>query len=213
MDNTDKLIQTSLFQNKNFRLPGIGTLTIVTNSAETDFVNLTIKSPAHTIIFTEEQQAANLFNKFSSTSEFVKTSLEETGSFHLNGVGTFTKNGDKIRFLGVALAKELVQPVKAERVSKHTAAPQRKVTTPQRTVVVKETPITTIAKPDQIVEETILITKKRSYWWISAIVLAAAAAAISWFYFSQNPISTSLFGNTNRINAAPAAVDSHHEIK
>ena len=174
MDN--KLIQTSLFQHKNFRLPGIGTLSIVTNPAETDYVNLTIKSPVHTIIFTEDQQEANLFNKFSSTSEFVTTSLEETGSFHLNGVGTFTKAGDKIRFLGVALAREFVQPVKAERVSKQTA--------PQRKVIVKETPIKVATTPDIIVEETILITKKRSYWWVRAIGLSIAAAAIIFMYLA-----------------------------
>ena len=204
MDNTDKLIQTSLFQNKSFRLPGIGTLTIVTNSAETDFINLTIKSPVHTIIFVEEQQEANLFNKFSSTSEFLKTSLEKTGSFHLNGVGTFTKMGDKIRFLGVALAKELVQPVRAERVSKQT--------TTQRKVVVKT--ITQTPKTDHIIEETILVTKKRSYWWAWALGLGIAALGMIAFYFYQNPSSIPSFGNTNIINAAPAGgTDSHHEIK
>ncbi|HMG83597.1 MAG TPA: hypothetical protein VK559_11225 [Ferruginibacter sp.] len=203
MDN--KLIQTSLFRHKSFRLPGIGTLSIVTNAAETDYVNLTIKSPVHTIIFTEDQQAANLFNKFSSTSEFVTTSLEETGSFHLNGVGTFTKTADKIRFLGVALSREFVQPVKAERVSKHTA--------PQRKVVVKETPIKIATAPDIIVEETVLITKKRSYWWVWAIGLSIAAAAIIFVYFSQNPGSLPSFGNNNPINAAPASTGMHHEIK
>jgi hypothetical protein len=204
MDNTDKLIQTSLFQNKSFRLPGIGTLTIVTNAAETDYINLTIKSPVHTIIFTEEQQEANLFNKFSSTSEFLKTSLEETGNFHLNGVGTFTKTGDKIRFLGVALAKEFVQPVRAERVSKQS--------TTQRKVIVKATPeIAKTATP--IVEETILVTKKKTYWWVWALGLGLAAAGMLGFYFSQHPSSIPSFGNTNMINAAPANTDSHHEIK
>jgi hypothetical protein len=200
----DKLIQTSLFQNKSFRLPGIGTLTIVTNSAETDFINLMIKSPVHTIIFTEDQQEANLFNKFSSTSEFIKTGLEETGSFHLNGVGTFTKTGEnKLRFLGVALSRELVQPVKAERVVKQ-VVPQRKTT-------VKEIP--SITRTVEVVEETVLITKKKSYWWAWALGLGIAAAGIIAFYFSQNPSSIPSFGNNNMVNAAPANTDSHHEIK
>jgi hypothetical protein len=199
----DKLIQTSLFQNKSFRLPGIGTLSVITNSAETDYINLTIKSPVHTIIFTEEQQEANLFNKFSSTSEFLKTSLEETGTFHLDGVGTFTKKDDKIRFLGVALSRELIQPVKAERVSKQTSS--------QRKVVIKET--SAAPKTNYIIEETVVVTKKNSYWWVWAVGLGIAAVALLGFYFYQNPSSIPSFGNTNTINAAPANTASHHEIK
>jgi hypothetical protein len=205
----DKLIQTSLFQHKSFRLPGIGTLSIVTNSAETDLINLTIKSPVHTIVFTEEQQEANLFNKFSSTSEFLKTSLEETGSFHLNGVGTFTKVNGKIRFLGVALSRELVQPVKAERVSKQISSTQRKV-------VLKEMPVTAKMEAPSvttIVEETVLVTKKKSYWWAWALGLGIAAAALIWISLSKNPGSIPSFGNGSSINAAPANTDSHHEIK
>jgi hypothetical protein len=205
----DKLIQTSLFQHKSFRLPGIGTLSIVTNSAENDLINLTIKSPVHTIIFTEEQQEANLFNKFSSTSEFLKASLEETGSFHLNGVGTFTKVNGKIRFLGVALSRELVQPVKAERVSKQTST--------QRNVLLKEMPVTSkMSAPTvntEIVEERVLVAKKKSYWWAWALGLGIAATALIWIYLSKNPGSIPSFGNSSSINAAPANTDSHHEIK
>ncbi|HTB99392.1 MAG TPA: hypothetical protein VK705_01795 [Ferruginibacter sp.] len=205
----DKLIQTSLFQNKSFRLPGIGILSVITNSAETDFINLTIKSPLHTIIFTEEQQEANLFNKFSSTSEFVTTSLEETGTFHLDGVGTFTKKDGKIRFLGVALSREFIQPVKAERVVKN--AVHRKAAP-----VAQHIAKSTIATSIPIVEEKIAqqqITKKKSYWWVWSIGLGIAAAAMIAIYFAQNPSHIPSFGNTNTINAAPANTDSHHEIK
>jgi hypothetical protein len=209
MDN--KLIQTSLFQNKSFRLPGIGTLSVITNSAETDFINLTIKSPVHTIIFTEEQQEANLFNKFSSTSEFVTTSLEETGTFHLDGVGTFTKREGKIRFLGVALSREFIQPVKAERVVRNTV--HRKTVGNDKSTIA---PITksTIATSIPIVEErTPQQQLKKSYWWVWAIGLGIAAAAMIVVYFVQNPSRIPSFGNTNTINAAPANTDSHHEIK
>jgi hypothetical protein len=209
----DKLIQTSLFQNKSFRLPGIGTLSVITNSAETDLINLTIKSPVHTILFTEEQQEANLFNKFSSTSEFVTTSLEETGTFHLDGVGTFTKKDGKIRFLGVALSREFIQPVKAERVVKNTV--YRKAVSndkPTAAPIAKSTIATSIP----IVKEEIAqqqVAKKKNYWWVWAMGLGIAAATIIVVYFSQNPSSIPSFGNTHTINAAPANTDSHHEIK
>jgi len=210
----DKLIQTSLFQNKSFRLPGIGTLSVITNSAETDLINLTIKSPVHTIIFTEEQEEANIFNKFSSTSEFVTTSLEETGTFHLDGVGTFTKKEGKIRFLGVALSREFIQPVKAERVVKN--IPHHKAVSNNKPTVA---PIakSTIATSIPIVEEKIdqqQFKKKKNYWWVWAIGLGIAAAAMIVIYFAQNnPSHIPSFGNTNSINAAPANTDSHHEIK
>jgi hypothetical protein len=209
----DKLIQTSLFQNKSFRLPGIGTLSVITNSAETDFINLTIKSPVHTIIFTEEQQEANLFNKFSSTSEFVTTSLEETGTFHLDGVGTFTKKEGKIRFLGVALSREFIQPVKAERVVKNIVH-RKAVSNDKPTIepIVKSTITTSISiieeKTDQQQAE-----KKKNYWWVWAMSLGIAAATMIVIYFVQNPSHIPSFGNTNTINAAPANTDSHHEIK
>jgi hypothetical protein len=209
----DKLIQTSLFQHKSFRLPGIGTLSVITNSAETDYINLAIKSPVHTIIFTEEQQEANLFNKFSSTSEFLKTSLEETGTFHLNGVGTFTKKDDKIRFLGVALSRELIQPVRAERVVKQ--AGQRRVVSNIRPVTIPEVN-STIATSIPVVEEKIdqVQVNKKSYWWIWAIGLGVAAIVTIGIYFTQyHPSKIPSFGNANSINAAPANTDSHHEIK
>ncbi|HTB51529.1 MAG TPA: hypothetical protein VK718_02050 [Ferruginibacter sp.] len=218
----DKLIQTSLFQNRSCRLPGIGTLTIITNSAETDLINLTIKSPVHTIIFTEEQQEANLFNKFSSTSEFLNTSLQESGNFHLNGVGTFTKISDgKIRFLGVALPRELTQPVTAERVVKQNIQrktiahiPATKQNIPEKQVQV----VTPIANREPAVEiatepQIKLVKKKRSYWVVWAFVLTITAAGLISYYFSHSLSKIPSFGNSNTIDAAPANTDSHHEIK
>jgi hypothetical protein len=208
----DKLIQTSLFQNKSFRLPGIGTLSVITNSAETDLINLTIKSPVHTIIFTEEQEEANIFNKFSSTSEFVTTSLEETGTFHLDGVGTFTKKDGKIRFLGVALSREFIQPVKAERVVKNIVHHKAVSNKPTVTPIAKSTIATSIPIVEEKIDQQYL-TKKKNYWWVWAIGLGIAAATIIVIYFAQNPSRIPSFGNTNTINAAPANTDSHHEIK
>jgi hypothetical protein len=206
----DKIIQTSLFQNKSCILPGIGTLAVITNPAENDFINTVIKSPVHTIVFTEDNNHADFFNKFSDNSEFIKNTLLETGSFHLNGIGTFTKNfNENIRFVGVALPRELTQPVKAERVTRQNV---------EHTMLVGDKETTNLVMTNYLNEEEIKtaqkkLKKKIDYWWTWAIGLAAIAVIIIGIYFSQNKLNGFSFGNTGSINAAPANTDTYLKNK
>jgi len=59
-----QIIAPRLFQNKICRLPGIGTLVMVTHSAQTDFINTCIKGPVETIEFIKEAEGEKLFNEF-----------------------------------------------------------------------------------------------------------------------------------------------------
>jgi hypothetical protein len=63
------LIAASFFQKKSCLLPGIGSLSLITHSAITDFPVKQIKAPVQEIIFTPGTEDEKGFNEFSAISE------------------------------------------------------------------------------------------------------------------------------------------------
>ncbi len=178
----DYLIAPALFQNKFCRLPGIGTLAVITSTAETDFVNSHINAPLPSIIFSASQKDENIFNEFTALSELIKKDLEQKGSVTLKGVGDFVKNEEGIiGFIPQQLNKRLMPPVAAQRIIRQNV---------KHTMLVgdKETTNTTMA--EYFVEEEQLTTDR---WWIWAIVLGVIGIGILVLYISENGFN--LFGN------------------
>ncbi|HMO61792.1 MAG TPA: hypothetical protein PKC39_12780 [Ferruginibacter sp.] len=168
------LIAISFLQKKYCRLPGIGSLTLVAQPAETDFVNSAIKAPTEEIVFKAENgDATGSFNEFTAISEIMLRQLNDGLPVEISGVGTFTQTGGIISFEPVVLSNMYTPAVHAVRVI-------RKDAEHQMLVGDKETTNTVMAgllndKPAAV-----------QRWWIWALVAALASLTVLFLYLSQN---------------------------
>ena len=177
----DYLIAPALFQNKTCRLPGIGTFTVITNTAKLESHNKQIVAPSPSIIFTPLQDDKNGFNEFTALSELIKKDLHAMGKVNLKGIGDFIKNEDgTIGFIPLQLSQHFTPPVIAELAIHQDA-------TYSRLVGDRET--SNIALPVFLEEEKIV----KDRWWIWAIILGAIGAVILIYYIAQNGFG--LLGN------------------
>src|SRR5918993_3849569 len=118
-----QIIAPTLFHKRVCRLPGIGTLSLVDHSAETDFVNSRLMPPFQTIQFTQEQVGEKVFNEFSAIAELINDKLSEAGEVLLKGIGTFKKDRDGgLTFKAVEISPLFTPAVTAERVIRENAA-------------------------------------------------------------------------------------------
>ncbi len=180
-----QLIAPTLFQNKICRLPGIGTLIMVAHSAETDFVNAQIKSPAETIDFKAEDKDEKVFNEFSAISELLQKYLNENGSFLLNGIGTFIKdNTGEIRFAPIPIDPIFIPSVKANRVIRQDAA---------HAILVGDQQTTNVKMTEYFSEQQPL----KDRWWVWVVLLAAIGIAVLLVYFYKHGFNG--FGNINNV--------------
>jgi len=181
----DYLIAPTLFQNKICRLPGIGTLSVITNKAENDFVNSRLSAPLPSIIFSASKGNENRFNEFTALSELIKKDLDEKGSVTIQSVGNFIKNelGD-VDFIPLEINKIFTPVVIAERVIRNAT---------EHTILVGDKETTNKVMSEYFVEDEVEEKPTRSRWWIWAIVLGVIGAAILALYILQNGFN--LLGN------------------
>lgn len=177
-----QIIAPTLFQNKVCRLPGIGTLLMVPNSAEADFVNGLINAPFESIEFRKEDPNENLFNEFSAISELLINELNLNGSAALPGIGTFTKaNNGSLQFTPMSIDTVFNQPVKVERVIRQDAS---------HAMLVGDQERTNVEMVDFYNESPLVVDR----WWIWAIVLAVVGIGALLLYFFQD--GTMSLGNS-----------------
>lgn len=166
-----QIIASTLFQNKVCRLPGIGTLFMVTHPAATDFANASIKSPVETIDFIVQQSGEKVFNEFSAISELLKKTIPENGNFFLKGIGIFSRdNSGVIQFAPISIDHIFTPPVTAERVIRQDA---------EHAMLVGDQQTTNVQMTEYFSEQEPLKDK----WWIWAIVLAALGIILLLVYF------------------------------
>ena len=181
----DYLIAPTLFQNKTCRLPGIGTLNIVTASAETDFINTQIRAPLPSVVFIAELEDTDVYNEFTALSELIKKDLDEKGMVTLKGVGDFLKNKEgSIDFLPQPLPRLFTPPVVAERIIRQHA---------EHAMLVGDKETTNKVMSEYFVEDEAEEKPATNRWWIWAIVLGVIGAAILALYILQNGFN--LLGN------------------
>ena len=164
-------------------MPGIGSLTLKTKAAQTDFVNTQILAPVDEIIFSPSSgNDANGFNEFTAISELMKKQLSEEGEVEITGVGTFEKDTATgiIQFQPVVLDTIFSPPVAAERVIRQDA---------EHSILVGDKETTNTAMTDYFSEKT----EVKQYWWVWAAALGAAGVAMVAIYISQNGFNA--FGN------------------
>jgi hypothetical protein len=185
-------IASFLFQNNYCPLPGIGTLVLNQQSAESDFAGKKIYPPKSTIRFSAEtadaavlvafikneknistEEAAAVLQNFS-TEISNKLSVDKTMELH--NIGTLQNNNDTISFTEKALPDFFVQPVIAERV----IHPQA-----EHSILVGEKETTNTAMTEYYADEP--VAKDR--WWIWAIVLGTIAVAVITYHFTSNNFS------------------------
>ncbi len=168
-------------------LPGLGTLSIVYESAQTDFINSRILSPGYQIVFDESNVDAD--DRFSLVSNSIKTALETNKKIELTGIGSFfldTKN--KIHFSPVQVDENLLQPVFAERVIHDDAT---------HNMLVGDKETTTTVMTDFYKEQPVAAER----WWIAAAAILVIALSVLCYHFYENGGS---FANRNSIEQSPA---------
>lgn len=177
------MIATSLFLDKKCNLPGIGTLLLVSRSAKSDFLNTRILSPTQTIEFIADGRDNNLSTDFLELSNFIKTKLTEEGTYLLNGIGTFTRQGEaEVQFTPVVIDPAFTPDVEAVRVIRQDAIHE---------ILVGDQQTTNTEMIDYFNEKTPLFDR----WWVWAIVLSAIGLILMLIYFSQRGLN--LLGNTS----------------
>ena len=190
------LIAQYLFQNKHCSLPGLGTLSVVTKNAASDFVHKQILSPVPSIIFSPEEADADGFANYVAANEnksYGESSLEINHfvsllkqGHHLNGIGQFFVDASgNIEFTADEINSNLLQPVKAERVI-HPEA--------EHIMLVGDKETTNTQMTEYYSEETVI----RDRWWIWAIVLGFIGIAAILIYLNDSN-SNSLFGSATNI--------------
>ena len=177
------IIAPSFFQKKNCVLPGVGRLSLVTHSAETDFSNVQIKAPRQEIVFTPAGKGAPVFNEFSAISEMMKRNLDEGGGVDLMGIGHFTKDqSGAIVFTPFSIDVDFSQPVTAERVIHKDA---------EHNILVGDKETTNVEMTEYFSEEP----EAKDRWWIWALVLGATGFGVIAYYIAQHGLNglSSLF--------------------
>jgi CCDC81-like prokaryotic HU domain 2 len=195
-------IASYLFQNKTCPLPGLGTLSIVSSGAESDFTNKTFSSPKPVVYFEQtETDSDGLVKYLSATTgadkyeatealshfcDDLKKQMTDQSTVQLNNIGNFFVDASgKINFKPAGLPTAFAQPVFAERAIHPDAEHQILVGDKETT----NTVMTEFLAPKSV-------TKDR--WWIWAIVLGAIGLLALLIYFTEfNGISP--FGNTVKI--------------
>jgi len=171
------IIAPSFFQKKNCVLPGIGSLSIITHPAETDFSNTRIKSPRQEILFTPAGSNAPVFNEFSAISEMMKRHLDEENRVEVLGIGTFTQDpSGQVSFHSIRIDDVFTEPVTAERVI-HKDAPHA--------ILVGDKETTNVQMTEYFTEEPTAPDR----WWLWAVTLAAAGIIVITLYIAQNGLN------------------------
>ena len=170
----DYLIAPTLFKNKTCRLPGIGTLDVITKSAETDYVNQQISAPKQSIVFSAAQDGENFFNEFSALGELIKKDLEKNRTVAIKGIGDFIKNDSGvINFIPLTLNNCFLPPVLAK---------QRMLDDKQNALLLIEQKLAKAEKPRLSVENKIF----KNRWWVWAIVLGVIGLGFLGYHFYKH---------------------------
>lgn len=180
----NKIIAPTLFHNKICRLPGIGTLKMVSNAAESDFVNSRINAPFETIDFTPVESGDDFFNEFSAFSELLQTKLDEKGNYLLNGIGTFVKANDgEISFNPFRLDATFTPAISVERVVRQDAA---------HAILVGDQETTNVEMTEYFSEQP----SPKDLWWVWALIFGLIGISILVFFYYQHGFLSS--GNVNK---------------
>ena len=176
-----KTIASSLFLHKKCTLSGIGTLSMKSHSAVSDFLTNRIFAPTYRIEFIPNSNEINLQSEFTEISNYIKNKLDKEDSVLLDGIGTFTKSSNgKLDFYPITIDPVFNPDIKSEKVVKQETVQE---------ILVED------QQTNNIEIEENLITSETTFerWKISAIVLFSISVLLIIIYISQKGLN--LFGN------------------
>lgn len=196
-----QVIASYLFQNKLCPLPGFGTLSVQSLSAQADFTNHLIKPPVSFIHFENREthtngllayiavtaglsvnEAAAALNHFC---ENLKKEIAGHSQAHLSGIGNFfVDNNGNMLFKQQELPAVFATPVFAERVIHPHAS---------HAILVGDKETTNMMMKDYYSEETEI----KDRWWVWAIVLGVVSILIIVLFLTLT--GGSLTGNAVKI--------------
>ena len=193
-----KQIASFLFQNKTCPLPGLGTLSVVCDSARADFTTKIITAPQTVIQFESKETAvASLLDYLATTTgadkyevtealdhfcDNIKNKITDQSGVQLESIGTFFVDDlGKINFTPEELPTVFAQPVFAERVIHPDA---------EHHILVGDKETTNTLMTDFFNETTVV----KDRWWIWAIVLGVIGLLALLIYFTEFK-GNAAFGN------------------
>lgn len=184
MNTTDlDIVAHRLYNLKTCLLPGVGTLNLVTEPAEADFINSSILSPRQRIVFEGSQNGVS-GNELSAFAHQLHHELEQNAEVLLPGIGKLSKTGNgDITFEAESVPDSFYPSVHTVRVIRQDATHQILVGDKETTNVVMT----------EYFNETVSNKEK---WWIWAAALAVVGIAIlAWYFY--------VYGFNNLGNISP----------
>jgi len=176
-----KTIASSLFLHKKCTLSGLGSLSMVSHSATTDFLSNRIQAPTDKIEFIPNSNEINLLPELTEISNYIKNKLEKDGSVLLDGIGTFTKfSNGKLDFYPITIDPLFIPNIKIEKAVIKESVQE----------ILKEDLQTTNIEIDEYFNTNDTTFER---WKISAIVLFSISVLLIVIYISQRGFN--LFGN------------------
>ena len=169
----DHLIAPKLFKNKTCHLPGIGTLTVLLKSAETDYVKQIISAPQPSIKFSATQDDDTILNEFSALSKLIKNDLDAHRLVSLKGIGDLVKNDSGvISFIPIQLPKYFAPAIDAKQLLSDDE---------QNALTLVDQKLARAENPKVLVESKV----RKNRWWVWAIALGLAGAGVLGYYISK----------------------------
>jgi hypothetical protein len=212
----DELLYQFLIQYKRLSLPGVGSLIILRQPAQSDFFNKAFSAPAFSFAFDQKHDAPSkkLFSWLSALlgcsedeaikkiNDFcidLKNKLHEQKNIQWSGVGAFkTDEEGNIRFEPAAKKFVFEKDLIAEKVLR---------ANPEHRMMVGEVEKTSsqmtelLSQPEEV---------KKSNWWVWPLILAIIAITFIGWYFSTHGLQTNSSGLQHKVN--PGQTNSTYKL-
>jgi hypothetical protein len=194
----DELLYQFLIQYKRLSLPGVGSLIILRQPAQSDFFNKAFSAPAFSFAFDQKHDAPSK-KLFSWLSALLKNKLHEQKNIQWSGVGAFkTDEEGNIRFEPAAKKFVFEKDLIAEKVLR---------ANPEHRMMVGEVEKTSsqmtelLSQPEEV---------KKSNWWVWPLILAIIAITFIGWYFSTHGLQTNSSGLQHKVN--PGQTNSTYKL-
>ena len=170
-------------------LPGIGNFIVEKKPAQLDFINRSITSSQHRIVFNNDKQQpeekfydflsgelnidnAQAINAFTNFTAQLRDQLDQKNNIYFKGIGTLTKQTSNVVAFQPEVLPEYFPVLTAERVIRKNVAHSVRVGEEEKT---SHEMHSALLKPGII---------KKEKWWIAATVLGAIGIAAIVFYYA-----------------------------
>jgi hypothetical protein len=198
-----------LIKHRKIDLPGIGTVALQMQSAQSEFVSRSFSPPEYffTLEKNKETPSGKLFSWLASNNNISESEavsrfnnfvfdltqqLEAGKEITWGGVGIFQKaHTGEIRLKGDKNELPFLEEVVAKKVIRENAEHTMLVGEVEKT----STQMTEMLSGDMVIKE------KHSYWWVWPLGVVIVILIFLGWYFSEHGISSSSTGNNHKISA------------